>query len=107
MSDDESHDLGYGLCKEFWHRSIVAEACQSAVSQLKRSGLSYLTATHDIKNSRTEETTKNKYNVSLFLCRTMATEKYQSYFQNVSIKFGWSGRSNFYEILEPVLHPFC
>lgn len=58
MSDDESHDLGYGLCKEFWHRSIVAEACQSAVNQLKRSGLSYLTATHDIKNPRSGEVMK-------------------------------------------------
>ena len=58
MSDDESHDLGYGLCKEFWHRGIVTEACQSAVNQLKRSGLSYLTATHDIKNPRSGEAVK-------------------------------------------------
>ena len=58
VSNDESHDLGYGLRKEFWHRGIVTEACRAAVSQLKRTGLSYLTATHDIKNPRSGEVMK-------------------------------------------------
>ena len=38
---DKSHDLGYGLLKEFWHRGIVTEAGKAVVKQLKR--MAYLT----------------------------------------------------------------
>ncbi|MBM6839394.1 GNAT family N-acetyltransferase, partial [Clostridium saudiense] len=52
VSMDSSHDLGYGLMKEFWHKGIVTEACKAVLEQVKKDGLLYVTATHDIKNPR-------------------------------------------------------
>lgn len=52
LNMDESHDLGYGLRKEFWHKGIVTEACKAVVAQLERDGIPYITATHDVKNPR-------------------------------------------------------
>lgn len=52
LSTDDSYDLGYGLRKKFWHKGIVTESCKEIVKQLKRDGIPYITATHDIKNSR-------------------------------------------------------
>ena len=49
---DESHDFGYGLRKEFWHRGIVTEAGRAVIAQVKKDGLPYITATHDINNPR-------------------------------------------------------
>lgn len=49
---DDSHDLGYGLRKEFWHKGIVSEACTAIINQAKKDGLTYITATHDINNPR-------------------------------------------------------
>lgn len=49
---DHGHDLGYGLRKEFWHRGIVTEAGKAVIEQVKKDGLSYITATHDINNPR-------------------------------------------------------
>lgn len=48
----DSYDLGYGLRKEFWHQGIVSEAAQALVEQLKKDGIPYITATHDINNPR-------------------------------------------------------
>lgn len=50
VSDNNSHDLGYGLRKEYWHRGIATEACKAVTARLKGSGLPYITATHDIHN---------------------------------------------------------
>lgn len=49
---DESHDFGYALRKEFWHRGIVPEAGKAVVEQVKKDGLPYITATHDRNNPR-------------------------------------------------------
>jgi len=49
---DDSHDLGYGLRKEYWHRGIATEAVKAVIEQVKREGLPYITATHDINNPR-------------------------------------------------------
>ena len=49
---DESHDFGYGLHRKFWHRGIVTEAGKDVIAQVKKDGLPYITATHDIKNPR-------------------------------------------------------
>lgn len=49
---DESHDLGYALRKEFWHKGIVTEAGKSLIRQLKQDGIPYITATHDRNNPR-------------------------------------------------------
>ena len=49
---DDSYDFGYGLCKEFWHKGIVTEAGRAVVAQLKKDGIPYITATHDVNNPR-------------------------------------------------------
>lgn len=49
---DDSHDFGYALCKEFWHRGIVTEASKALVGQLQKDNIPYITATHDRKNPR-------------------------------------------------------
>ena len=49
---DDSHDFGYALRKEFWHKGIVTEAGQAVVEQLRQDGVPYITATPDIRNPR-------------------------------------------------------
>lgn len=49
---DESHDLGYALRKEYWHRGIVTEAGRALILQLQQDGIPYITATHDRNNPR-------------------------------------------------------
>ena len=49
---EEHHDFGYGLRKEFWHKGIVTEAAKAVIKQVKKDGLSYITATHDRNNPR-------------------------------------------------------
>lgn len=46
------HDFGYGLRKEFWHQGIATEAAAAVLEQLKKDGISFVTATHDVKNPR-------------------------------------------------------
>lgn len=48
----EPHDFGYGLRHEFWHQGIVTEACRAVLKEIKKSGLPYITATHDVNNPR-------------------------------------------------------
>lgn len=52
VSADDSHDLGDGLRKEFWHKGIVTEAGKAVVEQLRKDGVPYITATHDVNNPR-------------------------------------------------------
>ena len=49
-TDDDSHDLGYGLQREFWNKGIVTEACNAVLKQARKDGFTYVTATHDINN---------------------------------------------------------
>lgn len=49
---EEPHDFGYGLRKEFWHQGIVSKAAKAVVEQVKKDGLPYITATHDVNNPR-------------------------------------------------------
>lgn len=49
---EEHHDFGYGLRKEFWHQGIVTEAGKAVIEQVRKDGLPYITATHDINNPR-------------------------------------------------------
>lgn len=51
ISDGDSHDLGYGLRKEYWHKGIVTEAAQALIDEV-RGKIPYLTATHDVNNPR-------------------------------------------------------
>ncbi len=59
VSTDESHDLGYGLRKKFWNKGIVAEAGKAILEQIKKDGIPYITATHDVKNLRSGEVMKH------------------------------------------------
>ena len=52
VGTDDSHDLGYGLRKEFWRRGIVREAAKAVIEQVKKDGMPYITATHDVNNPR-------------------------------------------------------
>ena len=36
---DDSHDLGYGLLQEFWHRGFATEAARAVVARLKKDGM--------------------------------------------------------------------
>ncbi len=49
---DDSHDFGYALCKEYWHRGIITEAGNAVIRHLKNDGFAYITATHDRNNPR-------------------------------------------------------
>ena len=44
--------------KAFWHKGIVTEASKAVVEQLKKDGVLYITATHDVKNPRSGEVMK-------------------------------------------------
>lgn len=52
MDIDESHDFGYALRKEFWHKGIVSEASKRLIEQIRADGIAYITATHDVHNPR-------------------------------------------------------
>lgn len=58
ISIQEPYDLGYGLNKEYWHHGMISEAAQAIVNQVKKDGLPYITATHDVENSRSGEVMK-------------------------------------------------
>lgn len=52
VSMDDSYDFGYGLRRKFWHRGIITEAGKAVIEQLRRDGILYITATHDVNNPR-------------------------------------------------------
>lgn len=53
-----SNDIGYGLCREFWHTGITTEACAAVVNKLREAGFTFITATHDINNPYSGEVMK-------------------------------------------------
>lgn len=59
VSDDDSYDFGYGLKKEYWQKEIITEASKAVVEQLKKDGIPYITATHDVNNQRSGNVMKN------------------------------------------------
>ncbi len=54
----KNYDFGYGLSKKFWHKGIVTEAGKAVIHQLRKDGIPYITATHDINNPRSGEVMK-------------------------------------------------
>jgi len=50
--EDDSHDFGYLLRKEYWHQGIVSEASEAVIELLKKDKFPYITATHDRNNPR-------------------------------------------------------
>ncbi|MDR2207571.1 MAG: GNAT family N-acetyltransferase [Azoarcus sp.] len=59
ISDGDSHDLGYGLKTEHWHKGLVTEASKAVVEEIRKSGIPYITATHDVNNPRSGNVMKN------------------------------------------------
>ena len=59
LSNDESHDFGYSLKKEFWHRGLVTEGARAVVERIRAAGYPYITATHDVHNPRSGGVMKN------------------------------------------------
>lgn len=47
-----AHDFGYALRSDFWHQGIASEAGQTLIERLKEDHVPFITATHDIHNSR-------------------------------------------------------
>lgn len=45
-----SNDIGYALCREFWHKGITSEACAGVVDRLRAVNFPFITATHDVNN---------------------------------------------------------
>ena len=52
LHNNDSYDLGYGLSREYWHRGIITEACKAVIEEIKKSGIPYITATHDVNNPK-------------------------------------------------------
>jgi len=52
VSADDSHDLGYSIGRDFWHKGICTEACRAVVDMLRQTDIPYITATHDVNNPR-------------------------------------------------------
>ena len=52
VSADDSHDLGYSIRKEFWHKGICTESCLAIIDMLKQTDIPYITATHVVNNPR-------------------------------------------------------
>lgn len=50
MSGEESHDFGYAIAKEYWHQGIASQASALALDYLRQQNISYITATHDVRN---------------------------------------------------------
>lgn len=59
VADDDSHDFGHGLAREFWHQGIITEAGQAVIAQLRQWPVPYITATHDIRNPHSGGVMKN------------------------------------------------
>lgn len=50
VSMDESHDFGYGLLEAYWRKGIASEASRAVMEFVKKEGLPFVTATHDVNN---------------------------------------------------------
>lgn len=58
LSADDANDFGYALQKNYWRRGIITEAAKAITEKIKNSGIKYITATHDINNSKSGEVMK-------------------------------------------------
>lgn len=50
MSNNDAHDVGYAIKKEYWHQGITKEALRAFIDFLKEAGINFITATHDMNN---------------------------------------------------------
>ncbi|MHC5310651.1 GNAT family N-acetyltransferase [Myroides sp. LJL116] len=59
ISPEDSHDLGYGLRKDYWGKGICTEACLAVLDRLKQTDIAYITATHDVHNAASAKVMQN------------------------------------------------
>ena len=52
VGDNESHDTGWGMHRDFWGQGIATEGARAMVERVREAGLPYITATHDRNNPR-------------------------------------------------------
>ena len=50
MDVGESHDFGYALRRDCQHKGIMTEAALAVLEEIRKAGIPYITATHDVKN---------------------------------------------------------
>ncbi len=46
----EDNGIGYALARAFWNQGIITEACAAVFDRLRKAGLPFITATHDVNN---------------------------------------------------------
>ena len=52
LQTKEPYDLGYALCRGFWHKGYTREATRAIMQRALQDGIPYITATHDENNHR-------------------------------------------------------
>ena len=52
VSEDDSHDLGYGLLPEYQKKGIMTEAGKALIQYLQSLFIPFITATHDKNNPK-------------------------------------------------------
>lgn len=53
-----AYDFGYALRREFWRSGYITEAGGAVIERLKKDGIPFITATHDINNPKSGEVMK-------------------------------------------------
>ena len=56
--EDGSNDIGYAFRKEVWHHEIATEAVKAVIERLKKDGLPFVTASHDVNNPHSGQVMK-------------------------------------------------
>ena len=60
ISPNESHDLGYGIHRNFWHQGIATEAGKCLLDHIQKvKAIPFITATHDRKNPNSGKVMQN------------------------------------------------
>ena len=103
----ESHDLGYGLAKEYWNRGYMSEAAAAAVERARQDGLLYLTATHDVNNPRSGSVMRRIGMKYVYSYEELWMPKhFPAIFSDVSAQSGRKRRSGLLEILGRIRRAF-
>lgn len=58
VGTEGANDFGYALRKDFWRNGFITEAGAAVIEQLKRDGIPFITATHDVNNPKSGEVMK-------------------------------------------------
>lgn len=58
VSTGGAYDFGYALRREFWRSGYITEAGGAVIERLKKDGIPFITAAHDINNPKSGEVMK-------------------------------------------------